>query len=420
MTARYRLHILLAALTFLVGLVVIPVATLPFQGDDLYSRTWGAIELHQAIQQAVEINLRWMNGEGRFFPTSAAYVVAVFHLFDDRYSYHVYLCFLLALLLLFFTFALWVLTRHIAASVSGIALAAATLQFRYWTVDGVTNMAGQITASALLTVTAGIACAWFVKCGKTRAAVASAVMWSLTITTYEVSLLMLPAVLLLIWVAVPPATARIFVVRTLPLIIPTVIDLLVVLFLRSRVSQPSAAYTTNVDGPILRTFLRQFQAAVPSSQYLFDGTPPGLNYPKTSALLILICLGTPLLWALFRGPKPPGNNRGNRALAPAIFLAGAYIWVVPSLLVAVNARWQNDLPVGQGYIYTMYSSLGLTLCFASVVLVASSVQRFRLRRMLIGILVALAVAAAAGTAASNLRYANSLVAGPVMPSDPNQ
>jgi len=102
----------------------------------------------------------------------------------------------------------------------------------------------------------------------------------------------------------------------------------------------------------------------------------------------------------------------------ALIIAGAWAWVIPSLLAGITVRWQLELPINQGYIYVVYQSLGLALLAGGVFTaftyrLADPVSRTIATCMAILIAVALGL-----TAGTNLNYAKQMPPGPSGPDWP--
>jgi hypothetical protein len=409
------LAILLAGL--LGAFVIVPVVSLPYLGDDYFNRGWGQLSIDQSIAQSSAMLRGWMTEEGRFFPSALAYHVLIWHLFTDRSSYHVYLAILNAAIVGTVSLLALGISRRITFAVTAGAFCASSMQFRYWTVDGITNMGGQVTIALLLTIASTILCSRFLKGGSIFFGLASMVTWSIAITTYEVSALMFPAMLVGLFFYCPHWSFRSFLSRTLPLTIPFALDLLMVGYLRHNAHSPSVAYSINLHGPVADTAFRQALAAIPSSQYFFHGVPPNLSPPHTGALFLFFILALPATYLLFRSTRDSFRRTDRRSSLP-LLLIGLWIWGAPAVLVGINSRWQNDLPQGQGYIYTIFSSVGLSFVIVAMLIAVASVSRKKLRVGGVVLLTTGCLLLACYTAASNARYSSDFTPGPTGPAGP--
>ena len=400
------------ALLVLVLLIAIPAISLPYQGDDVENHLIGTLSLHNTFQQAVAVNDFWMHTQGRFFPTSTVYHSAVWHVFDTKTSYHAFISVLLVALASGILFSLSVVLRRPLVTLSAFLVAVSGLQFRFWWVDGVSNMGGQITFTALLAFLAVLTCGLYARDRKVGYGFLAAGLWLTAITTYEVVLLLLPALLLLITCQRKQLSIRAWGTGSLPLVIPTILQLGVVLYLRSQVApaEVRSEFTTNLDGPVFDTSLQQFLSGLPSSQYFLGGVPSisgvplEIGFPWTTAVTLAALIGLPLVIAVGSQRNWSRACSGERFRAAKLAAAGLWIWLVPSVLVGVNGRWQQDLPHGQGYIYGFYETIGIALIVGAGLLLASAIRDSGVRRtILIGAL-AVSVFLAACTAASNIFY----------------
>ena len=400
------------SILLLVLLIAIPASRLPYRGDDMGNHLIGSLSLDSTIRQAVATNDFWMHTQGRFFPTSVAYHSAIWHSFDTEATYHAYVSVLLVLLAMSILIGLSIVLRRPIATLSAFLVAVSGLQYRFWWVDGVSSMGGQITFTALLAILATLACGLYLRDRKLGYGLLSAGLWLIAITTYEVVLLLLPAFLLLITCQRAKVSFRTWITGSLPLVIPTILQLGIVLYLRSRVAPAGvhAEFATNLDGPVLWTSFRQFLSGLPSSQYYLGGVPsiggvpPEIGFPWTTAIAIAVIIGLPLVAVV--GARRTLARVGNREFLRATRLAaaGLWIWLVPSVLVGINSRWQQDLPQGQGYIYSFYETIGIGLVVGAGLLLASSIRDSGVRRIILIGALSVSVFLAACTAASNIFY----------------
>ena len=187
--------------------------------------------------------------------------------------------------------------------------------------------------------------------------------------------------------------------------------------MRHNATSPSIAYSTNFHGPVADTAFRQALAAIPSSQYFFDGVPPNISLPHTGALFLVFVLALPVIYFLFRS-TPDSFRRSDRRSSLPLALIGLWVWGAPAVLVGINSRWQQDLPPGQGYIYTIFSSVGLSFLIVAAMIAIASISRERLRIGGVVLITTLCLLLACYTAASNTRYSSDFVPGPTGPAGP--
>ncbi len=106
------------------------------------------------------------------------------------------------------------------------------------------------------------------------------------------------------------------------------------LWLRAHAQGVGAEFTVDLHGPVVTTFLKQFSAALPYSQYLFGDLPAAATVPTALIVLVLLAFALPtfLLWR-------PTLGRGvvvSHRVALSMVAAGPWAWVVPSLLTGLT------------------------------------------------------------------------------------
>jgi hypothetical protein len=407
---------LVAPLVAVVGLVAVclPILVVPYSGDDIVNRNWALKSWSTGLTEVVQIVSQWMHNEGRFFPTAGAYGLFVWETFTSRASYTAFLtCLAVTLGLVVLICIRHYTGRWRTAAVVTMAFACG-VQFRFF-YDGFTSFAGLVPFSLLLSVLAA-ASAFAVWRGRSFwLAVLTGALWSMAITAYEVSLLMLPAIVVLIVVR-RPRSSRHAVVALGALGIPTLIDLSIVAYLRANLSAaPAPGYSIAVNGETPSTALHQLSSALPLSQYLFGIAPASCPLFTPLGALLAVVLAGGLAVGLMRGTAVGKRTRQHPW---ALIIAGAWAWVIPSLLAGITVRWQLELPINQGYIYVVYQSLGLALLAGGVFTaftyrLADPVSRTIATCMAILIAVALGL-----TAGANLNYAKQMPPGPSGPDWP--
>ena len=93
---------------------------MPYLGDDVANRAWANTSWSQSIQSAWDLQLAWIQGQGRFFPGSALYALPLWHVFDTRIAYHMYLLALNLLLIALVGLLIYRFTR--SGFVTGTAM----------------------------------------------------------------------------------------------------------------------------------------------------------------------------------------------------------------------------------------------------------------------------------------------------------
>lgn len=396
----------------MIAFVVLPVALLPYRADDVINRVWATRSAHDQISGAWSLVIDWMHKQGRFFPGAASYALVVWNTFTSRASYAFYLALLDLLLIALVVLIAWRTTRspHLAA-LAGLATGAC-MQIQFSGFDGIAGFAGLVVYTIILTLLSSLAAAHILSGGSRWWAVAVAVPWTLAVTSYEVSLLMLPAILLMLWAVGPPVRAARgrWAWAIGPLLIPAAGQVLVTALLRTQASKVVPAYELNFGGAVGGTSWKQFTAALPLSQEVFASAP----FDRHLALLLVVTIGVPtfLAWRPWVVTAPHISRR----VAWALVVAGAWAWVIPSLLAGVTLRWQESLVWGQGYIYLAYEYVGIALILTGVTALVARHAPGRAARVTFAVLFGVVVVGCALAIATNLVAAGVIVPGPTGPS----
>jgi hypothetical protein len=362
--ANRRQRALAAVVVSTVALVtVLPVLATGYAGDDTINRTLPEVMARDRLTRwsvFTSLTTSWIRTEGRVYPGSVAYGTAVFSVFTTRVAYKAFLVVMLAGALVGFAWWLATATRSGMLALAGVVCVVSAWQFRspVWH-DSVTSYAGVLPYTCALIFCAGA----LIDSDRQRPwrLVVAAVLWALATVTYEVTVILTPAVLAVLWLR--PLERRIRVRGAVAIGIPTLVDLLVVAVARSRLQTPPApGYTLNlVPGPMLTTAWTQVVAALPLSQRWIPGAVAPSS--RIGVLLVAACIPmgfatTIVIW------------RSSRVIAVSVrwwllAVIGVWFWVAPSVLVGATARWQQELPTGQGYLSVMVETFGFSVVVVS-------------------------------------------------------
>lgn len=408
-----RITLRSAWLAVFITMAMVPLVGSPYMHDDVPNRNWATVSISDTFSQAWDLNQQWMTREGRFFPGSFVYGVPVFHIFDTRVAYMTWLVILNLALFGLLAYLILRLTASPFIAASGVLVLGACMQARIGVLDGVQAFAGLVQFSVILTILAGLGSACILKTGRRGMVVPVLVAWSWAITAYEVSVLMLPAVILLIWAAVGFRDRARVLWALSPLVIPAAAQIVVSLYLRQGVSAGSPSYTTDIHGPVATTFLKQFSAALPSSQYLFGLQPFRMLVPLTMLALLIAALALPvfLLWRT----SIAGGTSVRKRISLALIAVGGWAWIVPAGLASISVRWQNELQWGQGYIYSVYQYAGVALLASGALGVMADRAMNRGWKLAAVAILAVACIGCAVTVGSNIVFAGQFVSGPQGP-----
>jgi hypothetical protein len=406
---RVTLVVLLATL------VVAPISMLPYAADDLINRTWATFSWSKSWHSVLTLQHTWISEQGRFFPGGALYAVPMWHVLDTRTAYFTYLVLLNLACLALVAFVCLRVSRSASVAVVGVAALGACMEVRWQGFDGISSFGGLIPYIIVLTILSALGAAQFLRSGRLRWLIAAAVLWTLAVTAYEVSLLMLPAMILLLVVANRGHGRRDWTWALAPLVIPALAEAGIDVYLHTRASAAVPAYQVNLGGPVGSTFLKQFTAALPSSQYWLDGWKRGITLSPTLSLMLVVFVALPAFIAWrphFAFEAVP------KSVSLSLVAAGSWAWVVPSLLIGVTRRWQGELIFGQGYISLPFEYVGIGLICAGIAGLLSGSDRSRRVRFTVVALLAFALVGSAIAAGSNIYHAGAFVPGPQSGSTP--
>ena len=382
----------------LITFVVAPIVGMPYQADDTVNRNWPLSSLPVAVDAGVSITREWMVTQGRFFPGGLVYGITMWSTFDSRVAYMTYLALLGLLLVALVGYVIWRATRSGLIAALGVVALGACMQVRLGPFfDGLASFGGLAVYTLVLTIIAGLLVARLLRGGARWLALPAALAWSLAITAYEVSLLMLPAILLLLVVTGPSLRERArWLWALIPLVVPAAIQIGITAYLRQREVAPGVAYQVNLDGPVGTTFGKQFTAALPLAQ---EGWGHAAINPTLSILLV-VAIGLPLAlaWRPWSGTVVTAPSR----LSAGLVVAGLWAWIIPSVLADITVRWQNEIVWGQGYIYLVYEWVGFVLVVAGLMTLLRSRADRPWARVTFAVVFIALVAACAVSAGMNI------------------
>ncbi len=400
-----------ALLSVLITFTLVPIVALPYTADDTVNRNWPTEPLGVAVDAGVNISREWMTTQGRFFPGGAIYGITMWNILDSRIAYMTYLVLLGILVVGLVAYLVFRATRSaLLAAFAAVALGAC-MQIRFGgAFDGLASFGGLVTYTLVLVLVSSLLVAHLLRGGSRWFALPAAVAWSLAITAYEVSLLMLPAILLVLYVTGPPLRRwRHWLWATAPLVVPAALQLGVTLYLRRREIAPGAAYQVNLDGPVGTTFGKQFTAALPFAQQGWAGVP--VNAALSVLLVLALALPLVLAWKPWSGGPAPISDR----VGVGMIAAGIWAWVIPSVLAGVTLRWQVDLIWGQGYVYLPYEFVGFSLVVTGIAALLRARADRPWARVAFVVLFAALAAGCAVTAGVNILGAGGYVPGAAGP-----
>lgn len=356
----HRSAVLASVSVYLALVAVAPITMTPFRSDDAINKGTRAILQHEEgsfltalLREIHHFTTQWMANEGRFFPGSITWSFSVFSIFTSRGAYKLFAAVLCLVMIALVAHLASTLTRSRWMPVVIVAVMCCTLTLRGWH-DGLDSFAGLLALTISLAVGATI----LLIRGTSRWSIALAIiLWSIALVTYEVVIVVTPVVCLVIW------WSRRSGPRALALLWPTLVDGLFVLYLRAHATSVAPGYSVSLDPALVAaTYVQQTAAALPLSEQWYPGSADFV-VPHQLIGMTLLLVGVPtalgLVAALRSGPFPTW-----RSILMLAFV-GASFWLLPAVLIAITARWQAELPDGQGYLSVVWGYVGVALLMAA-------------------------------------------------------
>ena len=408
-----RITLRTAWLAVFITMAMVPLVGSPYMHDDIPNRNWATASVPDTVSQAWALHQEWMTTQGRFFPGGFLFTIPVFHIFDSRAAYMTWLVVVNLALFALVAYLVYRLTRSPFITATSTLILGACMQARFGVLDGVQAFAGLVQFTLILTILSGLGAAYILRTGRRLMVIPVVLAWSWAITAYEVSLFMLPAVVLLLWAACGFRNRVRSAWALSALLIPAVTQFAISVYLRSGVTAGSGSYTTDLNGPVMTTFFKQFSAALPSSQYTIGTQSLRDMLPLTSLILVLVTLAIPV-FVLWR-PSLGSGTAVARRISLSLIAAGVWAWTIPAILAGITVRWQNELAWGQGYIYSIYQYAGVALLAGGALgLMGDRASSRGWKTTAIAVL-AVACIGCTITVCSNVFFAGQFVVGPQGP-----
>jgi hypothetical protein len=321
-------------------------------------------------------NKFWIDADGRFFPMSVFEGTLSLIVFDSRYSYKIFQMsvVLVDIGLLYLVVEKLVRQRWTAALVTIIVITTFDFRIGFDAIQQFTGQQGLLEAAFLLTFLFVIA---YLDSGKLMWLVPIFVFWAITLTTYETSFLMLPAIWLLIWHRRPGRKRAI--AAFIATIIPTLIVGGIIVRIRQLVPVPaSTSYIAKFSpGPVITTFAKQSASVLPFSQYYMNSTRDLSNYLSAPLPLsfFTVILGISAAIAICVCSVRQRLSRRDVVLLAGV---GLILLAAPAAVVAVTWTWQGQVTWGLPYIPVYDEGFGLAFLIAvAVAVVAKGIRSIR-------------------------------------------
>lgn len=360
-------------------LVASPILRSPYWGDDMGN---SQIPMQFAFNGTQfwpwfqEQNLSWITTTGRYFPLSIIQGGSVFLTFTDRSSYKAYefvilgVTVALAATLVGLAFR----SRWFAFAAAGFTLCAIQMKSwydPYWQFSGLQELVASLSiASMIFVILAVRAASWLTA---SLFALLSAACLVAAGVTYESSVFLVICSLFLL-VREAPRLARAIPIAAA--LLTAAGGVLIHLWsLRSTAVVTNPAYQLSLEPHLVKeTLVNQMVSAIPLSYGHFTRgsvlpSDPQLPVPWPITILIVGVFIAVMTVSTGRVIQTRRSGIGMFSLAALAF------WTIPSIFVAVSARWQTEVQPGLGYIPVLFGALAVGwLCVMGVAIIAQTLR----------------------------------------------
>jgi hypothetical protein len=353
------------ALALMYWLVASPIIGSPYWGDD-HGDSQLPMQLafnHESFYHHwINLTREWSATTGRFFPLNIAQAGAVFYFFDTRESYKLYQFCVLALTVTLFAGLVGTMLRSRWAGYAAFGFALMTLQFKSW-YDPFWEFGGQ---QEHWTSYFCLALLFAIVASRTRsrkwtsvALFAGLLALAAAALTYESSLFMMICVPILLWRERASFARKALVTCAYGAVAGALFINLLIQRSHAVVTHPG--YQISLDPHlVLRTLHNQMFNAIPLSYRYFTVhalLPDGAGWPAN----ILATIGISALFVVVMAVSITKLLGTHRTGLKWCAIAGLVVWIIPSLFVAISARWQLEVRPGVGYIPVLSGGLAVAL-----------------------------------------------------------
>jgi hypothetical protein len=362
----------IAAIAAAYWLVAHPILVSPYWGDDI-----GDSQIPMYLARTHTPFLEWVINQtrvssastGRFFPLSIANGSAVYVLFEDRESYKLYQFAILALAVTSVGVFVGVILKSRWAGYLAASAAVLTIQFKAW-FDPYWQFSGQQSTVAILTTTAFLlpvlACRVLKPSWQRWLIFGGLVVFAAAELMYEQSIFLLPILPFLLMRERVTASRRSLITGGYGLVALLLFGNL--LWQRSHAVVTNSGYALSLHPlPVVKTLINQMTNALPLSYQWFTRhavLPEAAAWPTSKPLTVVITLtfALAIAWIALHVMRLQRHGLWWFCAAATTW------WVVPSIFVAISARWQLEVSPGRGYIPVLAGGFAVALLLTAATL----------------------------------------------------
>lgn len=415
-----RIFLLSLAALCVAALSISPILSSGYTSDDgLNSLMKGyLIDQHKSLFQFnYEIINGWL-GVGRFYPM--AYIVT-YSFFNFVLSLKIYKLMVLLLIvadLIVFGFLIRLLTGSSSAGAMGLILAPLFFQLRLYH-DPIMGFCFLLELTFLYIALSLISLVIYMKSHKVVYLILSLILYLVGLLTYDIAVFFSILHFLIIRQYSEKKGWASPIVASLPFFVLSLLNVLLVVFLRLHFNTPliggttqAGPYTINPSlGTVTITLSRQLFASFPLSYYFMDVSnlfyhdlPNLVNHLSIAGLVIGLIYFLVYILISREVLKEMADSK-VKLNSSFLLVFGMAMMIVPSILISLAKRYQGELTWGLGYLPVYVSYFGLMI-IAMVVIYKIYEKASRLgNRYAIASLVILGVMF---TLASAVNYSNNL------------
>ncbi len=368
-----------------------------FSDDSRLSLTNG--DLLIANQTVPEMTLSgmvaWMHNEGRFFPL-AWYLYLFFSIIDNLFLYKISILIFVIINIIVFAYFIEIVTNSPSIAFFSILLPPLFFQFRLYH-DPILSFYWLQQIVFLYTFISLIFLVYYLQTGKRYFLMLSSFSYLLSLLTYEITYPFFLLHFFIIYYYLDNKRALNVLKVLSPFILVLFVTVLISTSLRIYYNIPfsggNSPYVPNFDIRLyFITLMKQTYAAFPLSFYIIDPHkifPNSFNYMINSFSIWYIILGTGYFILFFYALNNLDVKSSSIKSVKGILFLGILLLFLPSVLMSLSPKFQDQLNWGIGYLPVYHSHFGLVMMFIAFAYLAyNKISNIKLK-LILSILIAI-------------------------------
>jgi len=359
-----RDKLILSLSIFFVLLTLLILYKVPYNGDDMINCTTPGVLRYEGIsiwQLTFRLLKNWID-VGRLYPL-AFYVYSLFNVFSTLFAYRTFLIILNLIVISSFGILTYKISKSVQTASMAILLMTVIIQFRVYH-DPVLAFHGMLQFVALYLIWAIFLQIHALEKRKVLPLIISSCLYAFCILTYEISY---SFIVIFIITAVIYGRGKMRFLAAMPHYIVTVIILVITFYLRFHSPNAYAGTSFSMDfAKIIKTYTNQTSAGFPLSYWILS-KPPYLFYSCKKIIENIT------MWDIFLTSALFGILLGCFWLLPRkghtlyLFIYGLLLTLLPSTIISLSERYQQELSIGIGYLPVYVQYFGVALLIAGII-----------------------------------------------------